>query len=98
MKVFFTALLADRCGHVFNDLELFSPAKIDADFSLYDFALAEIACRGSGMRWGLTPFKDVSIIQMGGLPEAFAALKSGRGASRCIHAAFIDGRETAGHG
>jgi hypothetical protein len=60
--------------------------------------IGDFATRIALRRWGLTPFKDVSIIQMGGLPEAFAALKSGRGASRCIHAAFIDGRETAGHG
>jgi NitT/TauT family transport system substrate-binding protein len=26
-------------------------------------------------RWGLVPVKDVTIIQLGGLPEAFAALK-----------------------
>jgi NitT/TauT family transport system substrate-binding protein len=28
-------------------------------------------------RWGLVPVKDVTIIQLGGLPEAFAALKGG---------------------
>jgi ABC-type nitrate/sulfonate/bicarbonate transport system substrate-binding protein len=28
-------------------------------------------------RWGLVPLKDVTIIQLGGLPEAFAALKGG---------------------
>jgi ABC-type nitrate/sulfonate/bicarbonate transport system substrate-binding protein len=29
-------------------------------------------------RWGLVPLKDVTIIQLGGLPEAFAALKGAR--------------------
>ena len=28
-------------------------------------------------RWGLVPFKDVTIIQLGGLPEALVALKGG---------------------
>ncbi len=49
VKIFFTALLAHLRGNPFNDLELVSPVKIDADFSSYHFALAEIAWRGSGI-------------------------------------------------
>jgi len=49
VKIFFTALLAHLRGNLFNDLELVAPAKIDADFSSYHFALAEIAWRGSGI-------------------------------------------------
>jgi ABC-type nitrate/sulfonate/bicarbonate transport system substrate-binding protein len=39
--------------------------------------IGDFATRIALKRWGLTPFKDVGIIQMGGLPEAFAALKAG---------------------
>lgn len=44
--------------------------------------IGDFSTRIALRRWGLTPFKDVAIIQMGGLPETFAALKSG-----AIHAA-----------
>lgn len=44
--------------------------------------IGDFATRIALRRWGLTPFKDVSIIQMGGLPETFAALKAG-----AVHAA-----------
>ena len=44
--------------------------------------IGDFATRIALRRWGLTPFKDVTIIQMGGLPEVFAALKSG-----AVHAA-----------
>ena len=49
VKVFFTALLADDRGNLFDDLELVSPVKIDADFSLCDFSLTKVAFRHAGI-------------------------------------------------
>ncbi|MBI3076229.1 MAG: ABC transporter substrate-binding protein [Deltaproteobacteria bacterium] len=39
--------------------------------------IGDFATRIALKRWGLVPFKDVGIIQMGGLPEVFAALRVG---------------------
>ena len=40
-------------------------------------AAPDFAGRIALKRWGLVPVKDVPIIQLGGLPESFAALKAG---------------------
>ena len=39
-------------------------------------APTDFGARTALKRWGLIPVKDVTIIQLGGLPEAFAALKA----------------------